>query len=76
MLTIKCSRCRKKVFKYLKIGRGRLLHCWKDRIIKDFSTHDGKRVLCACGNIIGMDRGDRISMKPNAFTYRGTKKDK
>jgi len=73
MLFIKCSRCRKKVFKYHKIGTGRVLHCWKDRIVKDFSIRDGKRVLCPCGNIIGTDTGNRIRMKPNAFTSHGTK---
>ncbi len=73
MLTIKCSRCRKKVFKYHKIGTGRVLHCWKDRIIKDFTVRDGTRVLCSCGNLIGTDKGNRINMKPNAFIFRGTK---
>ena len=66
MLTIKCARCRKKVFKYHKIGRGRVLHCWKDRIHKDLSIHQGRRILCTCGNVLGTDMGDRITMKQRA----------
>ena len=27
MLTIKCAKCKGKVFRYLKIGKGRVLHC-------------------------------------------------
>ena len=73
MLTIKCSRCKQKIFRYVKVGKGKLWHCWKDRIIEDFSVHDGKKVLCSCGNIIGIDEEKWIKLKQHSFTTSGTK---
>jgi hypothetical protein len=73
MLTIKCSGCKQKIFKYVKVGKGRLWHCWKDRIIEDFSVHDGKKVFCSCGNIIGIDEDKWIKLKQHSFTTSGTK---
>jgi len=48
-------------------------HCWKDRIIEDFSIHDGKKVLCECGNLIGIDEDKWIKLKQHSFTTSGTK---
>lgn len=62
-MVIKCPQCHQKIFKYLKIGKGRLRHCWKDRIIEDHSVRDGNKVKCQCGNIIGIDQGKWIKMK-------------
>jgi hypothetical protein len=73
MLTIRCAKCKAKIFRYLKIGKGRLLHCWKDRIKKDFSIHNGDTITCQCGNIIGRDEGKWIKMKQHTFVYSGTK---
>ena len=73
MLTIKCAKCKGKVFRYLKIGKGRVLHCWKKRIIKDYSIHNGNRIVCQCGNLIGIDEGKWIKMKQKSFIYSGTK---
>jgi len=73
MLTIKCSRCKQKIFRYVKIGKGKVWHCWKDRIIEDFSIHDGKKVLCECGNLIGIDEDKWIKLKQHSFTTSGTK---
>jgi hypothetical protein len=73
MLTIKCSRCKQKIFRYVKIGKGKVWHCWKDRIIEDFSIHDGKKVLCKCGNLIGIDEEKWIKLKQHSFTTSGTK---
>ena len=74
MLTIRCSKCNQKIFRYLKVGKGRLWHCWKERIAKDFSVRDGNQVKCTCGNSIGLDRGKWIKMKQNSFTYSGKSK--
>lgn len=63
VMVIKCPQCHQKIFKYLKIGKGRLRHCWKDRIIEDHSVRDGNKVKCQCGNIIGIDQGKWIKMK-------------
>jgi len=73
MLTIKCSKCKRKLFKYKKIGKGRVLHCWKDRILKDCSVHEGSKVQCRCGNLIGFDQGKWIKMRQTSFIYTGKK---
>ena len=72
MLTIKCAECKKKIFKYKKIGKGRVLRCYTGRILKDYSARDGENVLCECGNLIGIDRGVFIEMKQSSFTRSGT----
>lgn len=74
MLTVKCSKCRKKLWKYYKIGPGEVLRCHKERIQKVWTMveRDGK-VWCTCGNPVGIDKGSFIKMNKNAFTYAGTK---
>jgi len=74
MITIKCSKCNKKIFKYIKVGKGRLWHCWKNRIVKDYSVRDGNEVKCMCGNSIGIDSEKWIKMKQNSFIYSGKTK--
>ncbi|MCK5258480.1 MAG: hypothetical protein KAJ69_03085 [Thermoplasmatales archaeon] len=69
MLTIRCAKCKSKIFRYLKIGKGRVLHCWKGRIIEDYSIHEGMEIKCQCGNLIGIDEEKWIKMKQNAFSY-------
>ena len=69
ILTIRCSKCKNKIFRYLKIGKGRVWHCWKERIIEDHSIHDGRKIKCQCGNLIGIDDGKWIKIKQNAFIY-------
>jgi len=71
MIIVKCAKCKRKVFKYLKIGKGRLWHCWKDGIIKDYSVRDGNKIECQCGNLIGIDEGKWIKMKQHSFIYSG-----
>jgi hypothetical protein len=72
MIIIRCAKCRAKIFKYKKIGKGRLLHCWKDRIVKDYTVRAGDEVRCACGNLIGVSESKWIRMKQNAFSHSGT----
>ncbi|MCK4234007.1 hypothetical protein KAX75_06230 [candidate division WOR-3 bacterium] len=71
MLTVKCSKCKRKLYKYLKIGKGRLWHCWRDRIVEDYTVHEGDRVMCSCGNEIGVNKGKYIKLKQHSFTYKG-----
>jgi len=71
MITIKCAQCKRKIFKYKKIGKGRVLRCYKDRIVRYYPVQDGKDVLCLCGQLIGIDEGKWIKMKQNAFEYKG-----
>jgi hypothetical protein len=56
----------------LKIGKGKLWHCWKDRIIEDNSIRDGDEIKCRCGNLVGIDEGKWIKMKYHSFQYSGT----
>ncbi len=72
MLTIRCSKCKRKLFKYKKIGKGRVLRCWKDRIVEDYTVHEENLIKCPCGSTIGLDKGLFIKMKQRAFTYSGT----
>ena len=76
MLTIKCSACRAKLFRYDKLGPGEVLRCHKDRIERDFgiATETDGRLRCSCGKTIGIDRGGFYKMDPKAFTYSGTKR--
>jgi len=71
MLTIRCSKCRRKIFKYEKVGKGRLLHCWRNRIIEDHSVREGMEVRCVCGNLVGIDERKWIRLKQRAITYSG-----
>jgi len=71
MITVKCAKCKRRIFRYLKIGKGKLWHCWKDRIIEDKSIRDGDEIKCQCGNLVGIDEGKWIKMKQHSFTYSG-----
>ena len=71
MITIKCAKCGKKLFRYIKVGEGRVLRLYKSRIVKDLSKRDGDIVKCECGNIIGKDEGRWIKLRQSSFTYTG-----
>jgi len=73
MLIIKCSKCKRKIYKYVKIGKGQLIRCWKNRIVEDNCIVEGKIIKCACGNIIGTDEGNFIKIKSSAIIISGTK---
>jgi hypothetical protein len=73
MLIIKYQRCKRKIFRYVKRGTGKLWRCWKDRIVEDFSIHDGKNITCMCGNQIGLDEEQWIKLKQHSFFTSGTK---
>jgi len=75
MLTIKCAACKKKLWKYDKIGPGEVLRCHKDRVTKWYvSIEKNTKVKCLCGKNIGIDKGRHIKMIAKAFTYSGTKR--
>lgn len=74
MLTIKCAACKRKLWKYEKIGQGEVLRCYKDRITRHYAARQEEgAIYCPCGKRIGIDEGDYIKMIGNAFTYTGTK---
>lgn len=74
MLTIKCAKCKTKLFKYQKIGSGQVLKCHKSRIERIHQLEKDSHIYCcACGNVIGKDEGTYIKMNRDAFTFTGTK---
>ncbi len=74
MLTIKCAACRRKLWKYNKLGKGEVLRCHKERMTKiyEFTEREGK-IWCICGKVLGIDKGSFYSMVKGSFTYAGTK---
>jgi hypothetical protein len=72
MLTIRCAKCRDKIFKYQKMGKGRVLRCYKAKIIEYYTHISGTDVKCKCGNLLGKDEGIFIKMKQSSFIYSGT----
>ena len=75
MLVLRCSACKTKLWRYDKIGPGKVLRCHKSRIDRFYRARekDGK-ICCTCGRIIGIDMGSYYKMINRAFTYRGTKR--
>lgn len=77
MLTIKCSGCKTKLFRYLKIGQGKVLRCHKDRIQKYFNVPDidgeGNVTCPNCGRLFAKDTPTYYEMIRNGFTYTGYK---
>ncbi len=75
MLTIKCAACKTKIMKYKKIGEGRVLRCYRDRITRLYDADvQGDSLCCGeCGRVIGEIEDDRVNMNSQAFTYSGSK---
>ncbi len=75
MLTIKCSKCKTKLFKYKKIGQGRVLRCWKNKITRVYDGEvRGNSFVCkSCDNVIAELKDDYLDMNSDSFTYTGTK---
>jgi len=77
VLVLKCSACKKKLWRYDKIGPGEVLRCHKHRIIKIYTKIDeNDKIKCSCGKDIGIDKGTYIKMISKAFTYSGTTRNK
>jgi hypothetical protein len=75
MLVIKCAACKRKLWKYDKIGPGQVLRCYKERMTKRYAfEQDGDQIKCLCGRRVGVDKGSHIKMIDKAFVYTGTKR--
>ena len=75
MLVLRCAACKKKLWKYDKIGPGEVLRCHKARITKKYAfTAKNHKIQCTCGKDVGIDKGTFIKMIGKAFTYSGTKR--
>jgi len=57
----------------MKVGKGKLHHCWKKRIIADYSVRKDDEIYCPCGNLIGYDCGGYIKLVNGAFKVTGKK---
>jgi len=74
MLTVRCSRCKRKLFRYEKVGEGRLLRCHKARITRVFEgVFTNTELRCPCGARIGADKGPWFKVLPGSVTVAGTK---
>lgn len=75
MLVLKCAACKRKLWRYDKIGPGEVLRCHKDRIQKMYNSQmNGHKIQCTCGKDVGIDKGSNYKMISKAFTYAGTKR--
>ena len=76
MLIIRCAACRKKLWRYDKIGKGEVLRCHKSSIEREFSNCVKRSEVWKyiCGKAIGVDMGTFIKMTSKAFTCSGTKR--
>ncbi|EHQ34679.1 hypothetical protein [Methanoplanus limicola] len=72
MITVCCAACGKKLFRYQKIGKGRLLHCWHTRISSNHSVRRGDDVYCTCGQHIGVVETKWINLHGGSFTVKGS----
>jgi len=72
MITVYCAACGKKLFRYQKIGKGRLLHCWHTRISSSHTVRRGDDVYCTCGQHIGVIETKWINLHGGSFTVKGS----
>ncbi|MDE4908840.1 hypothetical protein L0665_09495 [Methanogenium marinum] len=73
MITVLCASCGAKLFRYQKIGKGRLLHCWKNRISSNHTVREGDDVYCPkCGQHIGVVETQWINIHGGSFTVKGS----
>jgi len=75
MLIIRCAGCKLKLWKYHKVGHGKVLRCHKERITRTYVELPiiANKISCLCGKEIGIDKGSYIKMIEKTFTYSGTK---
>ncbi len=67
-VTIICGKCKTKLFKYAKGGKGSLVKCFKERILKDYTEQNGHCPNCG----IQFGRDTLVRGTP-AFTIIGDK---
>lgn len=76
MLIIKCAKCKTKLWRYFKIGKGEVIRCHKGRITRVFNVVEKRenQIFCpSCGSKIGRDMGSFYKMISKNFIYTGTK---
>ncbi|WP_062264509.1 hypothetical protein [Endozoicomonas arenosclerae] len=82
MLVFKCARCKKKLWKYLKIGKGSVVRIHKSRISKHYMDLNlegldmDEKIFCTCGQPLGNNKGSFISVAKNSLVSSGSKENK
>lgn len=61
-MTLKCKGCKKKLFKYKKIGKGKLIKMYKTKIRADNAIHKNGYVYCSCGKSFGRETKNYIKV--------------
>ncbi|HOP67653.1 MAG TPA: hypothetical protein PLM96_08295 [Methanoregulaceae archaeon] len=72
MISIPRASCGRRFLWYQKIGKGKLLHCWKARITRDHTERAGDQVYCPCGQHIGVEEGPWINLHNGSFSVKGS----
>jgi hypothetical protein len=62
-LCIQCNTCGSILFRYIKIGKGHLIRCWKNRMIDNTLIQEKNEYYCPCGKLIGTDEKVWIKLK-------------
>ncbi len=76
MLTIKCAYCKQKLFKYLKIGQGKVLRCHKKRVKKYYVPLLIEKDIVKCPNCkskFAKNEDTYFDMIRDGFIYTGRK---
>ena len=82
MLTLKCAKCKRKLWKYEKIGKGEVIRLHKDRITKHYFDIDLKKLtmdeklLCVCGQPLCHNKGSCMTLVKNGVLTTGSKVNK
>ncbi len=72
VLTIRCASCKRKLFRYQKLGKGGVHRCHFARIDRLLDViGEGQVLTCPCGAVIGHRKTTWWSMVKGAFTTSG-----
>ncbi|MBF0587491.1 MAG: hypothetical protein HQL53_00035 [Magnetococcales bacterium] len=73
MLMIKCAGCKRKLWKYQKLGKGEVHRCHKARMDRIYEAVEQEgHIACRCGQVIGLDKGSHYRMIRKRFSYSGS----
>ena len=70
-MVIKCAKCKTKIIKYNKIGKGKILKFIKSRILKWYIVIPEEEIRCTCGEVIAVDKGNHYATNLKSFTSHG-----
>ncbi len=82
MLILKCAKCKKKLWKYEKIGKGEVIRLHKDRITRHYLDINleglamDEKLFCVCGQPLAHNKGSCITLVKKGILATGTKDNK